>query len=135
MFERAQQVGTKSPALRVRSLKRLPFQRASEELVRQFTRRVFVTSLAPEERHHRRIVGGAEVAQRLSRLRGGAARGEHLRPTRRGEGVARRAGGMSRFPEVQFQSKTKVRDVSLRLICPLSEKPASTAQRNGLAGP
>src|SRR5256885_12125299 len=132
MFQRAQQIGTKPSALRVRSVERLPLQHARKELVRQFTRGVVVAPLAPEKGHHRPVVSGAQIAQRLSRWRRVAARGEHLRPARRGECVARRVCGTNGFPVAQFKSKTGVRAARSRIIYSLSGTRASKARLNAL---
>jgi len=98
-------------------------------------RGVVVASFAPEKGDDRPVVSGAQIAQRLSRWRRVAARGEHLRPARRGECVARRVCGTNGFPVAQFKSKTGVRAARSRIIYSLSGTRASKARLNALAGP
>src|ERR1039458_3002878 len=86
MFHRAEQKGTEPPAPALHGVEAAPCQEPGKKLLRQFARRLLVTSTAPEKSENRCVVGGAEIAQCRLRLRRIAARLQHLRPLRGDKG-------------------------------------------------
>lgn len=86
VFHRAQQVVAEAPARRICTSQAAALQQAGEESVRQFPRGILLTSLAAQKGDHRRIVGGAEIAQRRAAGVIRTARLGDERPARGGEG-------------------------------------------------
>src|ERR1051325_2862495 len=85
MFQRAEKVGTKSPAFRIGSAKAAAGKNTREELLRQFSRRIFVAPLATEKPQHRLVIRLAQFTQRPARLGAFTSRAQDERPARGGE--------------------------------------------------
>ena len=60
MFQRAEQIGTETSALRVRLIEAAVAENAREELLRQFARRVFVAPFALKEAEDGLVVAFAQ---------------------------------------------------------------------------
>ena len=62
MFQRAEQIGAETPALRIRFVEAATGEHAGKELLRQLARRVSIASFAKEETQHGLIISLAQLA-------------------------------------------------------------------------
>ena len=85
MPERAQQVGAKTPTLRIRAIERTAGQHAGEKIMGEFPGGVFLAPFAAQESQHRLVIGLAQFTQGGPAFNRFAPGAQDQRPARRGE--------------------------------------------------
>src|SRR5437879_9198706 len=92
MFHRSEQKGTEPPALRIDGVNAMPSEDPREEFLREIARRLLVRRVAADEGKDRRVIGGAQIAQRGLRLGRVASCAQNERPSRSNKSSRRRRG-------------------------------------------
>jgi hypothetical protein len=86
MFNGPEQKGAKATSLRIDTSDALAVEQTGEKFLREIAGGIFIGGIAANEGENRRVVGRAQLTQRLLCARRVAARLDDARPMRRGEG-------------------------------------------------